>query len=60
MAIVETIRVSQFIDAFKKWDTYKDHFSYEGLQALYDYLWEVSECMDNQQIELDVVAICGH
>ena len=59
MAIVETISESQFIDAFKKWDTYKDAFSYEGLKALYDYLWEVSECMDNKQIELDVVAICG-
>ena len=58
MAIVETIRESQFIDAFKKWDTYKNNFSYEGLKALYDYLWEVSECMDNKQIELDVVAIC--
>ena len=59
MAIVETISESQFIDAFKKWDTYKNAFSYEGLKALYDYLWEVSECMDNKQIELDVVAICG-
>ena len=59
MAIVETISESQFIDAFKKWDTYKDAFSYEGLQALYEYLWEVSECMDNKQIELDVVSICG-
>ena len=56
--IVQTVNKNQFIDAFRTWDTYKNNFSYEGLQALYDYLWEVSECMDNQQIELDVVAIC--
>ena len=31
MAIVETINEHQFIDAFRKWDTYKNHFSYEGL-----------------------------
>ena len=58
MTIVQTVNEHQFIDAFRTWDTYKNHFSYEGLQALYEHLWEVSECMDNKQIELDVVAIC--
>jgi hypothetical protein len=58
MSIVQTINEHQFIDAFKTWDTYKNNFSYEGLKALYEYLEEVSECMDNKTIELDVVAIC--
>ena len=56
--IVQTVNEHQFIDAFKTWDTYKNNFSYEGLKALYEYLEEVSECMDNKTIELDVVAIC--
>ena len=56
--IIEKVTKSQFIDAFRSWDTYKNNFSYEGLQALYDYLWEVSECNDSGTFELDVVAIC--
>jgi len=56
--IVQTVNEHQFIDAFKTWDTYKNNFSYEGLKALYEHLEEVSECMDNETIELDVVAIC--
>ena len=56
--IVQTINENQFIDAFRTWDTYKDNFSYEGLKALYEELEQVAECMDNGQVELDVVAIC--
>ena len=56
--IVQTINENQFIDAFRTWDTYKDAFSYEGLKALYEELEQVSECMDSNQVELDVVAIC--
>lgn len=55
MAIKETITQSQFIDAFRRSDYRKDSFSYEGLKALYDYLWDYSE--DVGDIELDVVAI---
>ena len=58
MPIVQTVNEHQFIDAFKTWDTYKNNFSYEGLKALYEELWEVSEQMHPPTIELDVVAIC--
>ena len=58
MAIVNTITsASQFIDEFKSSDTYKENFSYHGLQALYEYLDELSEDI-GEDIELDVVAIC--
>lgn len=58
MAIVNTITsASQFVDEFKKSDTYKDNFSYHGLQALYEYLDELSDQI-GEDIELDVVAIC--
>jgi len=33
-----------------------DNFSYEGLDALFNYLTELEE--DTQQHELDVIAIC--
>lgn len=53
----KTISRGQFIDAFRGWDTYKDNFSYEGLQALYEYFEELEE-NTGEEIELDVVAIC--
>tara|TARA_R100000657_G_C4598899_1_gene55354 strand:+ start:106 stop:465 length:360 start_codon:yes stop_codon:yes gene_type:complete len=56
--IIERVTESQFINAFKSWDTYKNHFSYEGLKALYEYFEEVAECNDSGTFELDVVAIC--
>jgi len=53
----QTISKYQFIDEFKSWDTYKNHFSYEGLTALYDYMEELeNDC--EMEIELDVVAFC--
>jgi hypothetical protein len=53
--IIQTVHKSQFIDEFKNWGTYSNHFSYGGLELLYDYL----DDMDAQgPIELDVVAIC--
>jgi hypothetical protein len=53
----QTINRSQFIDAFMSWETYKDNFSYAGLVALYDYLTDMEDGMDDE-IELDVVALC--
>ena len=57
MAIVETINRSQFHDAFNN-SSRKGTFSYSGLNALYEYLEEVSEYNDNKQMELDLVGIC--
>tara|TARA_Y100000114_G_scaffold118205_1_gene112684 strand:- start:54 stop:422 length:369 start_codon:yes stop_codon:yes gene_type:complete len=56
--IIQRVTESQFIDAFKSWDTYKSNFSYEGLKALYEELEQVAECSDSGTFELDVVAIC--
>mgnify|MGYP003118848935 CR=1 FL=1 len=56
--IIQRVTESQFIDAFKSWDTYENNFSYDGLKALYEYFEEVAECNDSGTFELDVVAIC--
>lgn len=50
----ETINLSQFIDAF---NIRKENFSYNGLNALYDYLTNLEEDL-NEEIELDVIALC--
>ena len=48
---------NEFIDTFKSSDTYKDNFSYEGLSALFDYL-EQWEQEINEDIEFDFIGIC--
>ena len=53
----QTITESQFIDAFKSWDTYKNQFSYDGLKALFEW-FEEYENDTGEEMELDVVAIC--
>ena len=50
----QTVTVSYFRDAFGE----GDGFSYAGLGALYNHLLEVEED-DNQEMELDVNALCG-
>jgi len=51
----KTINECEFIDAFK--NLRPDNFSYEGLEALYDYLIELEEDI-GKEIELDVISIC--
>lgn len=46
-----------FIEAFRSSPTYKDNFSYEGLEALYDYLEELEESCGTE-IQFDMVATC--
>ena len=53
----QTITESQFINAFKSWDTYKNQFSYDGLKALFEW-FEEYENDTGEEMELDVVAIC--
>ena len=53
----QTINKHQFINAFKSSDTYKNNFSYEGLEVLFNYL-EDYENDTGEQIELDIVALC--
>ena len=54
--MIDTITKYSFQDAFHKMGR-KDQFSYKGLDALFDYFEMLEEDTD-QQIELDVIAIC--
>ena len=54
--MIDTITKYSFQDAFHKMGR-EDQFSYEGLDALFDYFEMLEEDTD-QQIELDVIAIC--
>lgn len=56
MAIVQTLNVYQFRDAFRAAGR-NDQFSYKGLECLFDYLEEYSEDT-GEPFELDVIALC--
>ena len=58
MAIISTVSQSQFIDAFMRNEMRKDQFSYDGLKALYSYLWDYSEHSLDYHMEFDVVCLC--
>ncbi len=49
-----SVNFSDFCDAFQ---VRKENFTYEGLQALFDYL-EQYEGDTGEEIELDVIALC--
>ena len=53
----ETVTVYRFRDAFKQSDTYKNNFSYEGLNALFEYIEQLEDDI-GEEIELDVVGVC--
>ena len=52
----QNISLSDFRDAFVSMDR-KNQFSYEGLEALYNYLIEYEEGT-GEKVELDVIALC--
>ena len=54
--MIKTVNECSFIDSFRNSGVYKDNFSYEGLQALFEF-YEGCEDASNP-MELDVVAIC--
>ena len=56
MAIVQTLSKSSFIDAFKQ-SSRKDQFSYEALEAIFDYFEEYSD-RTGESVEFDIVGIC--
>jgi len=56
MAIVQTINLYQFREAFRKAER-GNTFSYEGFEVLFDYLENYSDETE-QPIELDVIALC--
>ena len=49
------VNLNDFRDAFKAHD--RDNFSYEGLEALYNWLIDYEEDSGEEQ-ELDVIALC--
>jgi hypothetical protein len=51
-----TVTENLFIDSFRRSESYREHFSYEGLQALFAFLEECDAGCDIES-ELDVVAI---
>lgn len=51
----QTINFNQFCDSFQ--GDYKNSFSYEGKQALFDYLEQYKEDCDTE-LELDPIAFC--
>ena len=54
--IYTQITKSSFIDAFKQ-SSRKDQFSYDALEAIYEYLEDYSQD-SGEDVELDIVAIC--
>ena len=49
------VNLSDFRDAFQSHD--RKNFSYEGLEALFNYLEEYEEST-GEEVELDVIALC--
>jgi len=56
MAIVNTLTQGQFIEAFKQ-SSRADQFSYEALEAIFEWLEEYSDS-NGEDVEFDIVAIC--
>jgi hypothetical protein len=54
--IYTQVTKSSFIDAFKL-SSRKDQFSYDALEAIYEYLEDYSQD-SGEDVELDIVAIC--
>ena len=51
----QNVSECEFIDAFKR--IRPDNFSYNGLEALYDYLTQLEDDI-GEELELDVIAFC--
>ena len=55
--IYQELTQNNFIDAFRTSVERKEQFSTQGLKALYEYLWELSE-NTGENIEFDMIDIC--
>ena len=53
----QSITRFDFVDWFRGSDTYKNNFSYNGLNSLFDYFEQLEEEMENE-IDFDPIAIC--
>jgi len=52
----KSVYKNEFVDAFKEMNR-EENFSYEGREALFDYLEEYEE-ETGEEVELDVIALC--
>lgn len=52
-----TVYKQDFINAFKDSDSYKNNFTYDGLEVLFNGLEEFEEDT-GEEMELDIIAIC--
>lgn len=55
--ITTTVTVDDFRQWLKTSDSYKDYFSYEGAGALFEYLEDLSEQLD-ENFDYDPIAWC--
>lgn len=53
----ETVTVYRFLHIFQGSNTYQNHFSHDGLIALFEYIEQVEDDI-GEEFELDVVGIC--
>ena len=53
--MIKNLNFSNFLDEFP--ETYRNNFTYEGKQALFDYLEEYEDAV-GEQLTLDVIALC--
>ena len=55
--MIQTLRLSDFTNAFRNSESRKDQFSYEALELIFDYI-EDYERDTGEQVEFDMIAIC--
>ena len=53
----QTVTGHDFVNAFMQSDNYKNNFTFEALNCLFEY-FEEYEYSTGEQIEFDMVAIC--
>ena len=54
--LIKKVTFNDFIEEFKNYGR-EEAFTYQGKKALYDYLNELSESIE-EPIELDIISIC--
>lgn len=55
--MIQTLRLSDFTNAFRNSESRKDQFSYEALELIFDYI-EDYERDTGEQVEFDMIVIC--
>ena len=55
--MIQNVNFSDFLDTFYCFESYKNNFTYEGKQALFDYLEQYEEDT-GEQVTLDIIVLC--